>query len=154
METIHKERFIEMANHLLYGELGHKEFNYNTVNSCMPYECGTAGCAMGEMPIIWSESWKFSEISISHVDGMSLLEWFGVSGDEARHLFLAYCQVPDKHGGEHLDRKAKKEQVANNIFAFLKKKDPTFEIKKPEIKTKWDLKLVMAKPQEININAN
>jgi len=161
METIHKERLIQMANHLLYGKLGHVKFDFSTINSSCQDACGYAGCAMGEMPVIWSDCWQFHRgtvVNNSHdwnTSDEQIANWFGINERERSHLFEAKHQNIIKYGGTELDHYATKEQVANNIFAFLKKKDPQFEKPQPEEKKVWDLKLVMGKTQEIEkVNAN
>jgi len=60
-----EDRLLILADHLLYGSLGHKVFDFNTYNTYdnpfekplegVPRGCGTHGCAIGECPVIWPE---------------------------------------------------------------------------------------------------
>lgn len=57
MNATQKKRLRKLADHLMHGKLGHKRFDFNEYN--LPSEgfdekgCGTAGCAIGECPIVF-----------------------------------------------------------------------------------------------------
>ena len=92
--------------------------------------CGTAGCAMGELPLLFPEivSWSLSgavrwaddpasDPDLSQVCG----EIFGLSPVETSHLFWPNAQRPDFYGGLRLGEDASKDEVAANIRAFVSK---------------------------------
>lgn len=55
-------RLRKLARHLRSGKLGHKEFNFGVWNDASGPRCGTAGCAIGECPILFREDWRFDSI--------------------------------------------------------------------------------------------
>lgn len=57
---MNKERLLKLANHLLHGKLGHKNFDFRHYNIGHSEEslCGTNGCGIGECPVIFDE-WEF-----------------------------------------------------------------------------------------------
>lgn len=148
MTELHFERLTKLANHLLHGKLGHKVFdfgNFNTFEEEMPEQplniCGTAGCAIGECPIVFPDDWEFD------FDGSPGLKspgcsgslcgansFFGLSALEVNLVFLpvAYwdAEMPawldtlrnlqDPPVG--LPVTATKEQVGENILKFIKLK--------------------------------
>jgi hypothetical protein len=62
MRSIHKKRLLQLAEHLETGQLGHKDFTMRDWNNG-PYDekgCGTAGCAIGECPIVFPKEWEFA----------------------------------------------------------------------------------------------
>ena len=161
MNEIQEQRLIQMGNHLLHGDLGHERFDFRCYNRGYTKEqtCGTNGCAVGELPVLFPESWEFVSqyVRIKDSDNKFVWEdvedWYGIKHEEAYHLFMSSVQLTALYGGELLDEDATKEQVANNIFAFLKKKDSNFEIPQPESKPKeilkYDVELVMNELQEV-----
>ena len=54
-----KKLLLELARHLDDGKLGHKIFDFAQYNSGNQAKCGTAGCAIGELPILYPDKWKF-----------------------------------------------------------------------------------------------
>lgn len=118
------ERLQKLADHLLHGKLGHKVFSFDTFNSGRKPICGTAGCAIGECPIVWPGEWKFAKdgdpVTTFNNSLSSSKDFFGIIHDEFMHLFVPDSQNIDKYGGKHLDDRATKEQVANNILEFIK----------------------------------
>ena len=65
-----KDRLLKLAEHLESGKLAHKRFDFRrinvdwvpgarTVESAIGY-CGTSGCALGELPIVFPDDWSFS----------------------------------------------------------------------------------------------
>ncbi len=131
---VHKQRLLKLADHLLNGKLGHEKFNINCWNVGIFDDkgCGTAGCAIGECPIVFPESWEFNPItSYPVLIGMSIgilhsiHSFFGLSRNEKNHLFHARGQKPDIYGGSILSENATKEEVANNIKIFVELKTKT-----------------------------
>ena len=134
MNKIQAERLLKLAQHLETGKLGHKRFSFDLINSGKVDKsgCGTVGCAMGELPIVFPRTWEFislREVAVrgsDRADGMnmefSVQEWFGISRDERRHLFYPLHQHPDLYGGRMLVQGARKTSVAKNIRLFVEKK--------------------------------
>lgn len=123
---MNKERLLKLATHLESGKLGHKRFDFAEIS------CGTAGCAMGELPFAFKSEWVqskgcFEDEYSPKLRGSSGYWWddvrsfFDVSKKEMYHLFYHGCQEPDDLGGTRLGKDATKEQVASNIRAFVAK---------------------------------
>lgn len=159
MKQYHFKRLETLANHLMSGKLGHKEFRFSTANRfedgrTIPYSCGTSGCAIGECPIVFPRYWKFSEdgdpvlrkvlsgeVEIQSFDACmylesswqdvqtSIVEFFGITPEEAMHLFTPHQQNTALYGGKYADSEAPRKLVARNILAFIK-------IKKSALKRK------------------
>ncbi len=53
------ELLLELADHLEFGKLGHKKFDFSTYNDTTSRKCGTAGCALGECPILFPYDWTW-----------------------------------------------------------------------------------------------
>ena len=132
METgIRFDRLETLAQHLETGVLGHEEFDFSDYNTGPLNEvgCGTAGCAIGECPIIWPGEWAFCynlplmkglEPRISNVV-LSTTTWFGITEEMDNHLFYAGCQYIEVFGGKMLVGAATRYDVASNIRAFIEK---------------------------------
>lgn len=141
--AIHGKRLLKLAAHLEKGKLGHKQFNFAVVNATkvggrleeMDHNgCGTAGCALGECPIVFPKEWHFDEgaallrsrkntlwgnwTDASH----SAREFFGLEHKEVVHLFVPFDQDTATYGGRELSNKAKPQSVARNIRIFVEKK--------------------------------
>jgi hypothetical protein len=144
MKKIHEERLLKLVAHLESGKLGHEVFyfgHYNTeadmtapVADISDYEpvgaprCGTAGCAIGECPILFPRSWKFNSYGWptlragSHSDPMDAArEFFGLSYGDAASLFLPGPADGRCDGvvGPRLGRDASKQEVAQHIRRFI-----------------------------------
>lgn len=123
------KRLEELAVHLEEGVLGHEVFDFGTLNNANN-RCGTAGCAIGECPILWPKYWEFSDKSTVKLIGRlgnsdsissdSSMEWFDIDTDEENHLFYPNWQHPRKYGGKYLTTYATRQDVAANIRAFIK----------------------------------
>ena len=132
MNKIQENRLLKLAQHLETGKLGHKDFDFNRINGGEFDErgCGTLGCAIGELPIVFPSSWKFvsnyvTRIRSEHIgyfDEETVRLWFGTTIEEDDHLFYPDMQNPKEYGGRVLGSSAKREQVAKNIRAFIEKK--------------------------------
>lgn len=131
---MNKERLLKLAKHLERGQLGHKNFSFAhyNISASGGYDesgCGTMGCAIGECPIIFPKFWHFNEMTeplLRTDDGndpiRSAMEFFDISRNEAFHLFMPSSQSPHYYGGQYLNGRATKEEVAANIRAFIKVK--------------------------------
>lgn len=140
--NIYKERLVKVVEHLEKGVLGHKEFNFSVINNGKDGTCGSQGCALGELPIIFPEAWRFN-INDVFSGGICLIrteqydffpglnEWFGIDYHEAKVLFYDNSYLDDKNkelrdkiGMAELNKSASKEQVAANMRIFIKWKYP------------------------------
>ena len=123
MKTLHKNRLLKLAQHLKT-KRGHARFNFNVVWE--PFKCGTAGCAVGELPFCFPRYFKYD--AEMYCSGGSLSLWiavekfFGLENFEANHLFIPREQKPRSFGGCDLSIDATAEQVAQNIIEFIKRK--------------------------------
>lgn len=128
MNKIQTKRLEKMATHLETGKLGHENFYFAAINmgEMDKKGCGTLGCAIGELPIVFPRSWEFDSLFVKIKKSNSqsyredLLSWFGLRKLEANHLFYPDVQRVKMFGGKRLYGTATKEQVASNIRAFLK----------------------------------
>ncbi len=50
---MNKERLLALADHLERGKLGHEKFDFGCYNNTDSNVCGTAGCGIGECPILF-----------------------------------------------------------------------------------------------------
>lgn len=128
------------------GKLGHKKFDFSVWNSgksrsggYKPYNCGYAGCALGECPVIFPGKWVFGNdqgapalMENKHSTIIDSLEeatvFFGISINEAAHLFIPGSQEFSEYGGMPLQDNATRQQVAMNIYAFIEVKKAVGEV--------------------------
>lgn len=140
MKQIHIDRLLKLADHLEYGQLGHKVFDFNNYNADENNQahcgasCGYAGCAIGECPIVFPEVWRFNHNGWPVADGFgsvtrySIEAFFDISVYESEHLFVPLSQHPRQYGGQRFGHSnPTREQVAANIRAFVALKLPTVE---------------------------
>ncbi len=138
------DRLKKLADHLLYGELEHKEFKFSVFNSLSDYYdnevfkengCGTMGCAIGECPKVFPEDWVFKmdddlswnpmliNIPVGTNDVInSIMQFFGLTEQESKVLFYPspFTYYTTRHEYlKFLFGNATKEQVANNILLFI-----------------------------------
>lgn len=113
----------KLAEHLLHGELGHKRFDFRSYNSeAYGNVCGTAGCAMGETPIVFPDKWEFAYCDVylkNSSSGITLedgVNFFKI--DESMYAHLFYSERQNEEWGPVLFDEATKEQVAENILRF------------------------------------
>jgi len=133
MKAIHKERLLKLAKHLRSGKLGHKKFDFSGWNQDKYGNeldhngCGFSGCAVGECPIAFPKEWRFKDGDVQLRKGnvcvgypkKNAMKFFGLTGDEADHLFIPSYQEIDSFGGMVLRNNATKKQVAQNIETFV-----------------------------------
>jgi len=141
------ERLITLAEHLQkpVGDRLHEEFNFGCVNQSFLGErkqqtikgipfCGSAGCAMGEAPLLWPELIQFQpEIPASfsllgcdeydedrEISYTRAAQWlFNITVDDAVVLFTPSAPrywVEDKAS---LGRRPNAGEVADSILAFV-----------------------------------
>ena len=137
MNKIQANRLRKLADHLMYGQLGHKVFDFSKINwisSGQEFDkkgCGTNGCAIGEMPIVFPRIFMFGITNnrSKFVDRIKesgrrraadIEGFFGLNWVERYHLFHPNSQNPKICRGKKLGLRARKESVANNMYEFLK----------------------------------
>lgn len=125
---MHKERLLKLAEHLETGKLGHEVFDFSQFNNANTNICGTAGCAIGECPVIWPDEWEFCTVGLptlkdKYTPRGSATSFFGIISKEYDHLFIPTHQNINEYGGKVLGIDATKEQVATNIREFVKRKE-------------------------------
>lgn len=124
-------RLKKLSTHLKRGKLGHTKFDFSRFNAtdCGQGKCGSAGCAIGECPIVFPRQWKFAKQwcstpvlrRVNHTHPFSAAEkFFKLGKDACLHLFSPHCQITGQYGGKHLDNSATASEVAANIDAFIK----------------------------------
>lgn len=148
--SIGDERLIQLADHLEKGRMGHREFDFTHINLGFPYgqrhTCGTSGCAIGEMPIVWPDVWEFVDAGIPTVNMKGQITsnwrdnveaWFGIDRAQCNLLFMPddhYLNdfndendysgdndaIRERHGAIPLPAYAGKEDVIANIRNFVK----------------------------------
>ena len=133
--TIDFDLLQRLADHLKNGELLHDNFNfryYNLLegvtskiyNGVEISNCGTAGCAIGELPAVDHNRFSFKRGYVWDMITSKAVDFesnpFNLSENEYDHLFLPNNQKP-YFGGSLLGDTATKEQVANNIQIFIDK---------------------------------
>jgi len=129
--TIRVNRLKKLADHLINGKLGHERFIFHVYNhSIGEYDkngCGTAGCAIGECPIIFTE-WCFGKHyspklkslkgESNDIEEISGRKFFGLNNDQYDHLFVPNNQLA-KYGDSKLGDTATSKMVGNNILKFI-----------------------------------
>ena len=127
LKKIYRDRLEKVADHLKYGKLGHKIFDFSVINENVEgtwpkgNTCGTNGCAIGELPIIFPKYFKFEHDQVIKIgteqDFWDFYTWFGLNPDIYTMLF---------HPGEYriwnkkvLLHNASRKQVAQSIREFL-----------------------------------
>lgn len=131
MNKIQARRLEKLATHLESGKLGHKKFDFSTYNNSGTNKCGTAGCAIGELPILAPRDWKFDSMgfpklrdSVSFIITNDVMDYFGLDEQEAHRLFYPIEEVNKELSpeGSVLPPSATRKQVARGIRKFLKEK--------------------------------
>ncbi len=127
------ERLLKLADHLESKNRHHKRFNFSILTSGKwigETYCGTSGCAMGELPIVFPFHFKFENRYIPTVVyipspwnfiTIGVARFFGINSCQVKHLFYPNSQLTDAFGGARLGEHASAKQVAKNIRAFVKK---------------------------------
>jgi len=141
---INFERLITLAEHLQkpVGDRLHEEFNFGCVNSFLgdgktikgiPF-CGSAGCAMGEAPLLWPELIQFqpdlpASFSLLGCDAYDedrqisytrAAQWlFNITLDDAVALFSPNEPRYWVEYKDSLGRRPTASEVADSILAFV-----------------------------------
>jgi hypothetical protein len=108
-----------------------KKFDFSNINgtdnrALDSLGCGTVGCLMGEIPIIFHDDFFFShngDVISKHrpFTGGGIQEFFALRNDQKNHLFYPRSQQPELFGGEYLETTATREQVIANLKIFIEK---------------------------------
>lgn len=140
MKAVHKKRLLKLYEYMRQPQkkLGNDKFDFSVYKDYI--SCGTCGCMAGELPYIFPRMWEFDTINYidilisvrlrqgQHGDRFSskseiaqLSEFFGISYDEASHLFQPNGQsLGIDPRSKLLERSATKRQVVANLRRFLK----------------------------------
>lgn len=137
MEQIYIERLKQLADHLECGKLGHEIFDITAYNSGKKPEVGRRGDAVGELPVLFPEEWRFTQEGLPILSGVPdgvcdivfkirdlvdecLESFFGIDRWAIEHLFDNDSQHIETFGGRELTRDATPQEVAFNIREYLK----------------------------------
>jgi hypothetical protein len=121
----------QLLDHLENGERIHKEFSILWFNKLPQKEhkyhnCGTVGCAIGEMPALDNRFFFHPSGTLYFLDtyvcNSTISKYFNISEEAAGHLFFTGCQTP-LYGGKDLTNNATIEDVIFNLNAFLELKN-------------------------------
>lgn len=136
------DRLAALVEHVTGPDRGHKKFDFSRYNSRGDDRCGSAGCALGEAPVLWSRDWCWKagvpELRLGRrlgrkgaLDTTSTLErqrrlvrtatldaaqWFGITEKLAYHLFLPEVPYRSRPG---LPKNCTAEQWAEHARSLL-----------------------------------
>ncbi len=138
------DRLLVLAAHLKSDRRGHKKFDFSCFSQGPRdperHWCGSAGCALGELPVVWPYAWEFGRSAL-FFDGVTYavklktqnlvhantssahagaVEWFELSDAEVHALFHSAYVLPGETPIEALPESATAEQVADRFIAFVK----------------------------------
>lgn len=115
MKAIDYNTLDALATHLETGKLGHKRFNLRVFNQNFdgrlqvdpePYTCGTNGCAIGELPIIFPQRYAFGRegVIVSLATGWpvhkhEVYDSLGLDSYEFETLFFPNSYAPHQRTG-------------------------------------------------------
>ena len=135
---MNKEGLLLLADHLDYGKLGHEKFDFRQYNNVVGPKCGTAGCAIGECPIVWPYYWEWSNNGLPVLNGSDrvsiprninkngvifhVMRWFDINLEQSNYLFVpdsGQCYI---HGSV-LPPTATRYEVAAHIRKFVIEND-------------------------------
>jgi hypothetical protein len=107
------------------------KFWFGYYNSSTENDCGTTGCLLGELPLIFPEKWRFDNrgdpnfIDTLRGDNflvsLQAMEFFGLSENQCYHLFYPNRQLIETYGGELLVESSTREEVIANLKIFIEK---------------------------------
>lgn len=124
------ERLLKLADHLESGQRGHPAFDFTVLSQGerLANGCGSAGCALGELPFLFPREWFFIRstdffggIYDPVMDGLNTresgMEFFGIDRDEYENLFLMGDRAP--WNDADLEDDATPQQVAQGLRNFV-----------------------------------
>lgn len=120
-------RLLKLAKHLRGKNRGHDRFDFGAIS--WENHCGTAGCAIGELPFAFPKDFSLVHSLCNYVTmrGTRLFNFdaarrfFAITERQSTHLFTPNDQNTKRYGGKHLGIRATASQVAANIEAFVEK---------------------------------
>lgn len=131
------KRLIKLAEHLENGRPGgHKKFDFTVIhqNHGTEKHCGSVGCAMGELPVVFPSYWKFAVDEDPDEDwGVAVIpktenhswfsypevaEFFGIDSSEAWGMFCP-CYTRWWAPKKNLPSNATAKQVAKSIRQYV-----------------------------------
>jgi hypothetical protein len=113
-----------------------KRFDFRCVNYSETANhvegCGSAGCLMGEFPLIFPENWEFVSGDVKFIGDSSgnsnddgaivdddVCSFFGLDDAQYRHLFFPNRQIPVHYGGRVLRSFSTRKEVIDNLKIFI-----------------------------------
>lgn len=124
MRTIRFDRLEALAEHVTGPNRGHKKFDFSQYNSVSKPQCGTAGCALGEAPVLWPDDWEFDAGGSPRLKEKPrgeiiscAMRWFGLTHQQASHLFLPHYGYKARKGLKH---SCTAEQWAEHCRGFIR----------------------------------
>lgn len=140
-----RDRLEKLATHLETGKLGHKKFAFDKLHHTFeeydqkPVDgfCGSVGCAMGELPIVFPRQFKYEANAddesvvarrgeyISELDfEKAVMSFFKITKSELEGLFYPadwFCHehVHAPWNKTPITARATKKQVARGIRRFI-----------------------------------
>jgi hypothetical protein len=148
----HGERLLKLADYIEKMPAGDKHekgkpgFDFSVI--AVKQDCGTAACAVGSMPQVWPDKFRYGDDygrpadTVSSGDYISVFPvrlgrpktgrssfmniplaraFFGLTEDESNALFLPFNQY-GLYGLPHLENFATGAEVARNIRRFVERK--------------------------------
>lgn len=136
-DDVTARRLNQLGRHLLKGKLGHKKFDFRFYNVdfvgnghavASPKVCGTAGCAIGECPILFPDMWEFSDAGHPVLRGQSsspfgsAMTFFGLEYGEFKSLFVPKASYETRQTNPNqISGKASRKVVGGRILNFVRK---------------------------------
>lgn len=96
MNKVQAKRMLKWADHIEKGKLGHERFDMRWLHRSGAYTldgfCGTVGCALGELPVIFPRLFRFVGNGVRKIKDdwfvfAALKEHFDITQGEANCLF-------------------------------------------------------------------
>lgn len=120
---MNKERLLKLAGHLLSGKLGHEVFDFSLYNDRKGPICGTRGCAIGELPVIFPVEWIFTVGGFPRLrkqyfnrPEIDAANFFNISENESYDLFVSIIWREIATPIQEIT----KEHIAQRILDFVK----------------------------------
>jgi hypothetical protein len=117
----------KLGNHLMNGQLGHKNFDfscYNMDDMKSVTDCGTNGCAIGELPIIEPTRFRFCSNFVFD-NGQGVFPYdnpFNLSINQYSYMFMPYYIGESRIEINKLPETATRYEVGQRILEFVQAK--------------------------------
>lgn len=127
----------QLAAHIVSDKRGHENFDYGVYNSFLSDDmptirtgnkCGTNGCAIGELPILFPKDFVFNGTDIrdkkifSKSTRAAAILFFGIC-----NLTYEYLFIPSNYAGSDLNPlsdQASAEEVSQHIIDWCDREEP------------------------------